>query len=98
MSEKHEILQSSEKQVLMRRKVVWNENYNSALCRIASNPSHPTASGWSLNDMLAKDKNNMNKLVEIIICWSINRVVIHTDIKKIYNSLKLQKEDWCLQR
>ena len=98
MSEKHEILQSSEKQVLMRRKVVWNENYNSALCRIASNPSHPTASGWSLNDMLAKDKNNMNKLVEIIICWSINRVVIHTDIKKIYNSLKLQKEDWYLQR
>ena len=38
----------------------------------------------------------MNKLDEIMICWLIHRLRSHTDIKKMYNSVKLDK-DWCLQ-
>ena len=55
-------------------------------------------SGWSLNDVLGKGKNNMNKLVEIVIRWTIHKIGFHTDIKKMYNSVKLVKDDWCLLR
>ena len=40
----------------------------------------------------------MKKLVEIVIRWSIHKIGYHTDIKKMYNSLKLVEDDWCLQR
>ena len=39
--------------------------------------------GVDLNDILAKRKNNMNKLVEIVIHWSIRKIEFHTDIKKM---------------
>ena len=40
----------------------------------------------------------MNKLVEIVIRWTIHKIGFHTDIKKMYNSVKLVKDDWCLLR
>ena len=40
----------------------------------------------------------MNKLVEIVIRWSKNKVGFHTDVKKMYNTVQLREEDWCLQR
>ena len=40
----------------------------------------------------------MNKLVEIVICWSIHKIGYRTDIKKRYNSVKLVQDDWCLQQ
>ena len=46
---------------------------------------------------LAKGKNNMNKLVEIVIHWSIHKIGFHTDVMKMYNSGKLVEDDWCLQ-
>ena len=54
--------------------------------------------GASLNDILAKGKNNMNKLVEIVIRWSSHKAAFHTDIKKMYNSVHLMEEQWCLQK
>ena len=36
-------------------------------CGPVFDASQPTASGTSLNDILAKRKNNMNKLIEIVI-------------------------------
>ena len=40
----------------------------------------------------------MKKLVEIVIRWSIHKIGYHTDIKKMYNSVKLVEDDWCLHR
>ena len=40
----------------------------------------------------------MNKLVEIVIWWSMHKVGFHTDIKNMYNSVKLVEDDWCLQQ
>ena len=47
--------------------------------------------------ILAKGKNNMNKLVEIVICWSTRKIGFHTDVKKMYNIVQLRKEHWCFQ-
>ena len=51
-----------------------------------------------MNDILAKGKNNLNNLVEIVIRWSIHKIGFHTDIKNMYNSVKLIEDDWCQQR
>ena len=45
-----------------------------------------------------KEENNMNKLQEIFIRWSTHQVAFHTDVQKLYNSVKLKEEDWCYQR
>ena len=48
--------------------------------------------------MLAKGRNNMNRLQESIIRWCIHKIAIHTNVKKMYNTVKLQEKDWCYQR
>ena len=87
----------SEIQKFIPWRAVWNGNSISTPCRLVFDASQPTASGWSY-DILAKVKNNMNKLVEIVILWSIHKIGHHTYIKKMYNSVKLVEDDWCLQR
>ena len=94
-----------EQQEMLRSKIqkftpwraVWNGNSISTPCRLVFDASQPTASGWSY-DILAKVKKNMNKLVEIVILWSMHKIGHHTDIKKMYNSVKLVEDDWCLQQ
>ena len=48
-------------------RAVWNTNSLSTPCRLVSDASLTTSSGYSLNGLLAKGCNNMNKLVEILI-------------------------------
>ena len=48
-------------------RAVWKESSLSTPCRMVFDASQPTESGFSLNDILAKGRNNMNKLVEIFI-------------------------------
>ena len=80
-----------EQQEILRREIqnfipwrtVWNGNSISTPCRLVFDASQPTVPGWSLNDILAKGKNNMNKLVEIVIHWSIHKIGYHTDIEKM---------------
>ena len=79
-------------------RAVWNSNSISTPCRLVFDASQPTASGTSLNDILAKGKNNMNKLVEIVICWSTHKIGFHTDVKKMYNTVQLREKHWCFQR
>ena len=79
-------------------RAVWKTNSVSTPCRIVYDASQSTSSGYSLNDLLAKGRNNLNRLQEIVIRWTMRRVAIHTDIKKMYNTIKLQEEDWCFQR
>ena len=77
---------------------VWKDNSISTPCRIVFNASMPTNSQTSLNDILAKGRNNMNKLVEVFIRWRSHPFAFHTDIQKMYNAVQLFEEDWCLQR
>ncbi|XP_057294722.1 uncharacterized protein LOC130623268 [Hydractinia symbiolongicarpus] len=67
-------------------------------CRIVFDGSFPTASGFSLNDILAKGSNNLNKLQEILVRWSTHKIGIHTDIRKMYNTIRLHEKHWCYQR
>ena len=67
-------------------------------CRIVFDASQITGSGYSLNNILAKERNNMNILQEIFIRWSMHATALHTDVQKMYNCVKLREEDWCLQR
>ena len=77
---------------------VWNKNSVSTPYRVVFDASQPTASWYSLNDILAKGRNNMNKLVEVFIRWQTYKVAIHTDISKMYNTVKLTESQCCLRR
>ena len=79
-------------------RAVWKDSSISTPCRVVFDASQVTDSGFSLNDLLAKGRNNMNKLQEIFIRWSTHQVAFHTDVQKMYNSVKLKEEDWCYQR
>ena len=79
-------------------RAVWKENSISTPCREVFNASSNTGSGFSLNDIHVKGRDNMNKLVEIFIRWTTLAAALHTDVQKMYNTVKLQEEDWCLQR
>lgn len=53
---------------------------------------------YSLNDIIVKGRNNMNKLAEIVTRCCIHKVDFRTDTPKMWNTVKLHKENWCLQR
>ena len=91
-------LQTNPIQHFIAWRAVWKGNSVSTPCRIVFDASQATSSGFSLNDILAKGRNNLNKLQEIFIRWSIHRIGIHTDIRKMYNTIKLDPADWCYQR
>jgi len=97
-TETQSMLQYNKMQHFIPWRAVWKGNSISTPCRIVFDASHATSSGFSLNDLLAKGRNNLNKLQNILLRWSIQRVAIHTDIKKMYNTIKLEEKDWCYQR
>ena len=76
---------------------VWNPNSISTPCRSVFNASSPTASGYSLNDLLPKGRNNLNKLIQIFILWLTFFCGFCTDIQKMYNSIRLVEKHWCYQ-
>ena len=78
-------------------RVVWKANSVSAPWRLVFDESQISNAGYSLNDILAKGRNNMNNLLKSS-SGSIqytHKVAFHTDIKKIHNSIKLHER--CLQ-
>jgi len=79
-------------------RAVWKQSSLSTPCRVVFDASQVTSSGYSLNDILAKGKNGLNKLQEIVTRWSAHPIGIHTDISKMYNTIRLDERDWCLQR
>ena len=76
---------------------VWNMNSLSTQCRLVFDASQSTSTGVSLNCLLAKGRNNMNKLVELGIRWQIRRYAFHCDIRKMYNTTRLNEDHWCYQ-
>ena len=78
-------------------RAVWNNNSMTTACRLVFDASMPTKSGKSLNQIVAKGENTMAKLVEVVIRWFMRRIGLHTDVMKMYNSVKLVESDWCYQ-
>ena len=78
-------------------RAVWNTNSLSSRCRLVFDASQANERGCSLNDILAKGNNSMNKLVEILVRWTTKKVGFHTDIQKMYNTVRLDKSHWCYQ-
>ena len=76
--------------------IVWNKSVTTPI-RPVFNASLKTNSGYSLNDILAKGSNNMNNLVEMLIRWQIKTFGYHTDVRKMYNTVLLNKEHWRYQ-
>ena len=78
-------------------RAVWDNNSISTPCRPVFDASQPTSTGVSLNQTLVKGRNNMNKLLQVVIRWSIRRCAFHTDIQKMYNVIRLLEDHWCFQ-
>ena len=76
---------------------MWNEKSVSTPCRLVFDASQGTKGGCSLNSLLAKGANSLNKLVEILIRWTIHNHAFHTDIQKMYNAIRLDKMYWRYQ-
>ena len=77
--------------------VAWSKNSLTTPVRPVFNASSPTASGYSLNDLLAKGSNNMNKLIQIMVRWLVYACAFVTDVQKMYNTVKLAEKHWCYQ-
>ena len=76
-------------------RAVWNTNSLSTPCRLVFDASLATNSGFSLNSILAKGRSNVNKLVEILVRWLMHKFTDHTDIQKMYSTIRLVEEEWC---
>ena len=78
-------------------RVVWNEKSITTAVRLVFDASQKTGSGISLNDLLAKGANVINSLIQILIRWKTKLYAFHTDITKMYNSIKLHEDFWRYQ-
>ena len=58
-------------------RAVWNTNPLSTPCKHVFDAPLTTSSGYSLNSILAKGHNNMNKLKEIMIRWLLHKFAYH---------------------
>ena len=77
---------------------IWNTNSVTTRCRLVFDASHhPTSTGFSLNSLLLKGRNNMIKLVELGIRWKLHVCAFHTDVCKMYNTIHLEEAYWCYQ-
>ena len=76
-------------------RVVWKEDSVTSPVRPVFDASQPTPSGYSVNDIVAKGKNNLNVLNEIFLRWRTHPVGFHSDVMKMYNRIKLEQSDWC---
>ena len=79
-------------------RAVWKLSSITTPCRLVFDASNATDTGYSLNSILAKGTNGMNKLVEIFIRWFCHKIAFHTDVTKMYNAVKLRQDQWCYQR
>ena len=76
---------------------VWNSISLSTPCRLVLDASQAGKTGVSLNSLLAKGINSMNRLVEILIRWTMHEWAFNTDIQKMYNAIRLDKSHWCYE-
>ena len=92
-SDQEMILRADVKYIIPWR-IAYNENSATTPVRVVLDATACPKGDYSLNDLLAKGSNNMNKMIEILIRWFSYRYAFHTDIAKCYNSVKLDKSHW----
>lgn len=69
--------------------VVFNENSLSTPTRLVFDASRSTSCGGpSLNSLLAKGINSMNKFIDIELRWATHKHAFHSDISKMYNRVQ----------
>ena len=95
--EQQEKVKNSPVNYFIPRRSEGNMKSITTSCRLVYDASQTTSTGVSLNSLLAKGRNNMNKLVELGIRWQIGKHAFYTDIRKMYNIIRLDKDDWCYQ-
>ena len=93
-----DMLNSFVSRYYMPWRFVFNENSISTPVRVVFDASSISRSGYSLNDLLAKGINSINSLLKIFLRFRCAPVAVHTDIKKMYNVVKLKPEHWTYQR
>ena len=76
--------------------IAWSKSVTTPV-RPVFNASLKTYTGYSLNDIIAKGSNNMNNLVEMLIRWQIKIFGYHSDIRKMYNTVLMNKDHWRYQ-
>ena len=67
------------------------------MCRLVFDASLSFPGGCSLNSLLPKGINSMNKLIAIVIRWTVWPFAFHCDIQKMYNTILLKSEHWRYQ-
>ena len=78
--------------------VVFNENSLSTPTRLVFDASRSTSCGGpSLNSLLAKGINSMNKFIDIELRWATHKHAFHSDISKMYNRVQLEEDHWRYQ-
>ena len=95
--DQQEKIRSSNVQYFLPWRVVVNKNSVTTPVRPVFDASHPTSTGFAINHILAKGKNHMNNLIMMFIRWGLRRFAFHTDVQKMYNSIRLHDDDWCYQ-
>ena len=73
-------------------RVVHNENSMTTPTRIVYDASSVTRTSNALNSILATGVKSLNPLQQIFIAFRVRPNAIHTDLKKMYNSVKLRPE------
>ena len=68
--------------------VQQNENSISTPVRLVFHGSDKTSTGYALNDIMAKGRNSLNKLVEVYINWLTYPFTFQTDVQMMYNTIK----------
>ena len=78
-------------------RLVFNENSVSTPCRLVMDASASPRGQPSINSLLVKGCNRMNKIVMIILRWFCWLYAFHSDISKMYNTIYLDPKHWRYQ-
>ena len=94
--EDQEMIKKASVKYFLPWRVTWSKSLSTP-ARPVFDASQGGPNGCSLNDILPKGSNNMNNLVQILIRWIVDIWAFHTDIRTMYNRIKLLKPFWCYQ-
>lgn len=77
---------------------VFKKSDTGSKIRVVFNASHPTSSGYSLNDLLLPGPRLQSELWLILTRWRLHRYAFAADIKKMFRQILVRPEDTHLQR
>ena len=77
---------------------MWKESSLSTPARTVYDASSKTASGFSLNDILATGIPDLAKLLDVLLDWHIGPTAFVGDVSQFYCSIGLVEESWPYQK